>query len=605
MATATALPPVAERITQATTLGGLYLAASERAGDVALSIPLAEGYSSLTYEQLGEHARAIARGLIAHGLQAGDAVAILCSTRAEWTLCEAGALCAGAVVVPVYHTSSAEECHHVLSDSEARLVFCESAADAEKVQSIAGSCPHLEEIVTIDGLKEGLVPLSQLRSDGEDVDVEEVHRRVDGVDAEEVATIVYTSGTTGPAKGCLLTHSNLLSATAMIRDELDLDEVQPIIYMFLPLAHVLARVAQMVVLDVGGTLVYWRGDSTRIIEEIAESQPTHFVAVPRVYEKLHAGVREAVESRGPIARVLFDWALGVGRRARAEERAQGRPGRLTAERLRLADRLGLRRVRELFGPRLHFALVGAAPVDPQLLEFFDACGVTVREGYGLTETCAAATLNPTRTPHFGTVGPALPGTEIRIADDGEIQLRGPQVFAGYHHNDAATAATMADGWLRTGDVGSLSADGYLTLRGREKELIITSSGKNVTPVNIENALRESRWVAEAVVYGDGRPYLVCMLVLDADQTPKLAAHLGVHADLGSMAVDAQVRAALQADVDAANTRFARIEQVKRFGVLDHDLTQAAGELTPTLKVKRSVVYKRYAEFFAGLYGERH
>jgi long-chain acyl-CoA synthetase len=389
----------------------------------------------------------------------------------------------------------------------------------------------------------------------------------------------------------------------MYRGQLELDDIQPVIYMFLPLAHVLARLAQTVVLDVGGTLVYWAGDPQRIIAEIPRAAPTHFVAVPRIYEKLHTGVLSAVEDRGPHTKLLFAWALEVGRRARVSQRAGRKLGPLSAARLRLADRLGLAKVRELFGPRLMFALVGAAPIDRELLEFFDACGVLILEGYGMTESSSAATLNPPHAPRFGTVGRALPDSEVMIAQDGEILMRGPHVFRGYHRNTHATSETLTDGWLRSGDLGSLSPDGYLTVTGRKKDLIITSSGKNISPANIENSLRESRWISEAVVYGDGRPYLVCLLTLDGEQAPKLAAQLGIAYDPQAMAADARVHEVLQADVDANNRRFARIEQIKRFAVLDHELTQAAGELTPTLKVKRNVVYERYGERFERLYAD--
>jgi len=603
MTSTSILPPVAERITGATTLGRMILSASERGGEVALRRPLPDGFESITYRDLGERARAIARGLIALGIERGEVVSILCSTRAEWTLCEAGALCAGARIAPIYHTNSPEECEHVVSHSEARLVFCEDAAQVAKIEQIAARCPRLEHTVVIDGHAAGAIGLGELVEHGETVDPGEVEERVRAVAPDDVATLVYTSGTTGLPKGCALTHANFLAATAMYRSQLELDDVQPVIYMFLPLAHVLARVAQVVVLDVGGTLVYWHGDPKRILEEIAEVEVTHFVAVPRIYEKLHTGVVSALSERGPHARLLFAWALEVGRRARTAQRA-GKPlGPVSAMRLRIADRLGLAQVRALFGPRLKLALVGAAPIGHELLEFFDACGVLVLEGYGMTESCATATLNPPSAPRFGTVGRALPDSEVMVTRDGEVLLRGPHVFAGYHRDPEATAETFADGWLRTGDTGKLSQDGYLTLTGRKKDLIITSSGKNITPVNIENALRETRWIAEAVVYGDRRPYLVCMLTLDADEAPKLAEELGIPLDLASMARDARVHELLDADVQAANARFARIEQVKRFGVLDHDLTQLAGELTPTLKVKRAVVYERYADFFDALYAE--
>jgi long-chain acyl-CoA synthetase len=603
MATTASLLPVAERITGATTLGRMILSASERGDDVALRYPTGEGLRSISYRELGEHSRAIASGLIALGIEPGDVVAILCSTRAEWTLCEAGAVCAGTVVAPIYHTNSPEECLHVLSHSEARVVFCEDAAQVAKIEQIRADCPALEHVLVIDGPAPGAETLEELRGRGEGVNAEEVERRVRAVEPDDVATLVYTSGTTGPPKGCMLTHANFLSATAMYRGQLELDDIQPVIYMFLPLAHVLARVAQTVVIDVGGALVYWSGDPARIAEEIPQAELTHFVAVPRIYEKLHTAVLSAVESRGPLARLLFAWALEVGRRARIAERAGSRRGPLSAARLRVADRVGLAKVRALFGPCLKLALVGAAPIDHELLEFFDACGVLVLEGYGMTESCSSATLNPAGAPRFGSVGRALPDSEVMVTEDGEVMLRGPHIFSGYHRDPKATAATFTDGWLNTGDLGSLSRDGYLTLTGRKKDLIITSGGKNISASNIESALRETRWISEAVVYGDRRPYLVCMVVLDADEAPKLSEQLGIPADLTSMAHDEQVRAVLQLDIEATNARFARIEQIKRFGVLDHDLTQATGELTPTLKVKHAVVYERYAEFFDALYAE--
>jgi long-chain acyl-CoA synthetase len=602
-ATVAPLPSVAERVTGAATLGRLILSASERGEKVAIRHSVDGVYRAISYRDLGESARSIARGMIELGLRQGDRVAILCSTRSEWTLVEAGAACAGLVVVPVYHTNSPEECRHVLAHSSARAVVCEDARQVEKIELVKDSCPELRHVVVIDGEAPGAIALDELCRRGEATDPAEVLRRVDAVEPADLATIVYTSGTTGPPKGCLLTHSNVLSASAMYRSQLQLEEVQPVIYMFLPLAHVLARIAQIVVIDVGGTLVYWRRDTGRIMEEIAETQPTHFVAVPRIYEKMRAGVLGAVEARGPHAGLLFAWALEVGRRARTLERS-GRPlGRLGTLRLALARRAGLAQVAALFGARLKMALVGAAPIDSDVLEFFDACGVQVLEGYGMTESCAAATLNPPDAPRFGTVGRALPGSEVAISPEGEVLLRGEHVSAGYHQDPQATAETFAGGWLRTGDLGSISPDGYLTLTGRKKDLIVTSSGKNVSPANIENALREIRWVADAVAYGDRRPYLVCMLTLEPDAVVELADRFGIPAELAYVANDERVHQLLAEEVDRANRRFARPEQVKRFRVLDRDLTQATGELTPTLKVKRALVYRRYASFFDELYSE--
>ena len=449
------LAPVTERITGATTLGRLVLSAAQRGEDVALRYPTPDGEQTVTYAELGEHSRELALGLAALGIERGDVVSVLCATSAQWTLCELGAVCAGAVVAPIYATNSPEECRHVLADSEAKLVFCEDAGQAAKIALVRDRLPKLEHVITIDGEADGAQTLSDVLKRAAEVEPGIVEERVQAVAPEDVATLVYTSGTTGPPKGCMLTHANFLSATAMYRSQLELDDVQPIIYMFLPLAHVLARLAQVVVLDVGGTLVYWSGDPKKILDEVKAAAPTHFVAVPRIYEKLHTGVLSAAQSGGPHKRALFAWALEVGRRARTTQRA-GKPlERLARARLSLADRLVLGKVRKLFGERLQMALVGAAPIDRELLEFFDACGVRVLEGYGMTESCAAATLNPPRAPRFGTVGRALPDSEVMVDEGGEILMRGPHVFAGYHKDTKATAAAFADGWLRSGDLGRL------------------------------------------------------------------------------------------------------------------------------------------------------
>ncbi len=601
------LRPVAERATGAATLGEMVLRAGARGDAVALRYPQHGAMVELTYGQLTERARAIARGLIAIGIEAGDRVSILGSTSPDWTLCDLGAFCAGAVVAPIYHTNSPAECRHVLGHSRARLVFCEDAAQAAKVAEIRAECPDLEHVVVIrDGEVPDAISLAELRRMGADVEPGAVDDRVAATRSDELATIVYTSGTTGPAKGCMLTHGNFLAATQMCRDQLLLDEVEPVVYQFLPLAHVLARMTQAVLLDVGGTIVYWGGDPKRILEEVAEAAPTHFAAVPRVYEKIHTGVLDGIEEQVPfVGGALLRWAVAQGRHARAAERAGRRLNPIAAAQHAVADRLVLSKVRGAFGDRLVMALVGAAPIAPDLIEFFDACGMLLLEGYGLTESCSTATLNPAGAPRSGTVGRAMPGSEVAIAPDGEILLRGPQVFDGYYRDEAATAEVLdAERWLHTGDLGALTDDGYLKITGRKKDLIITSSGKNVTPSNIESALRETRWISEAVVYGDDRPYLVCLVTLDPDEAPRLAEHLGLPPNAATLALDERVHDALQEDVDTVNKRFARIEQIKRFAVLDSDLTQASGELTPTLKVKRNVVYGKYADFFNDLYGEQ-
>jgi long-chain acyl-CoA synthetase len=547
-----------------------------------------------SYPELAARAQAVAAGLIALGVGPGDRVAIFATTCAQWTVIDYGILCAGAVVVPVYHTSSAEECGYVLSHSGAKVVFCGDSEQAARVARARAQCPALEHVVLFEGEAEGTMAFEELLAAGGATPPSEVSERVAGA-PEALATIVYTSGTTGPPKGCMLSHANLLETAAMYVDELGIGE-QHVLYQFLPLAHVLARVAQATVLRAGATITFWSGDATRIVDELAERHPTHFPAVPRVYEKIHGAILGQVADSPAVRRRLFEWAVAQGRRER--RRGSGR----VSVRYRVADRLVLSRIRTLFGERLQLALVGAAAVAPELLEFFDACGVIVLEGYGLTESCSVATLNTPHHKRFGTVGRPLRGTEVTIAEDGEVLLRGPQVFGGYYQDPEATDSSLdSEGWLHTGDLGTLSADGFLSITGRKKDLIITSSGKNITPVNIESALRETRYIREAVVFGDNRPYLVALLSLDSDEVAKLAARLGI--ERSEAATDPAVREEVQREVDAVNQRLARIEQIKRFAILERDLSQAAGELTPTLKVKRSAVYEKYADVFARLYEE--
>jgi long-chain acyl-CoA synthetase len=599
---AAAAPDLATR-SETPTLGALLLRAAARYSGTALRHFADGAWRDVTYPELGRIAREIAGGLIALGIAPGDPVGVLSSTRAEWTMVDCGVLCAGAVVVPVYHTNSPGECLHVLGHSEARAVFCEDAAQREKILAVRDRLPRLEHIITFDD--SGDLSLEALRARAADVPADAVDRAVAAVAPDDVATIVYTSGTTGPAKGCRTTHHNCVATIAMYEEQLDLLSGRPVvIFLFLPLAHSLARMTQMVALDVGGTLAFWRGDPKTVLEDLAETQPTHVPSVPRVFEKIHTRALSGVEDSGRVKAALMHWALEVGRRTRSHARAGKQPNALLRANHRLADHLVLSKVRGLFGDRLELALTGAAPISPEVLEFFDACGITVLEGYGMTETTAAATLNTTQRLRFGTVGPALPGTEVAIAPDGEILMRGPHVFAGYHRDPEATRATMTDdGWLRSGDLGTVDADGFLRVTGRKKDLIITSSGKNITPANLEASLADGRWISQAVVYGDNKPYIVALVTLDPEEAPALAARCGIDPDPVKMAADPGVRAAVQEEIDAANAGVARIEQVKRFAILDHELSQAGGELTPTMKIKRNVIYDRYRDAFEALYAE--
>jgi long-chain acyl-CoA synthetase len=583
------------------TVGEQLLAVTEQHSGVALQFWRDGVTAYISYPELGTIASEIARGLISLGVQRGDRVAILGLTSAQWTLADCGSLCAGAVVAPIYHTNSPSECAYVLAHSGARIAICEDAAQAAKIEQVRDRCPALEHVVLFEGDGSKLLTLDGLRRSGAKVPPDRARQRLESMHADDLATLVYTSGTTGPPKGCMLSHRNLLATARLYIEQLGFDDSHSL-YQFLPLAHVLARVAQIVALSVGARIIYWTGDPGDIVDELHQTSPTHFPAVPRVYEKIHSTAVGRAHEASRAQRVLFDWALRCGSRARASLRHGEQPDLLTDVQYRVADTLVLSRVRAAFGPGLQLGLIGAAPVARELLEFFDACGVLVLEGYGLTETCAAATLNTPDAYRFGSVGRPLPGTEVAIAADGEILIRGPQVFGGYYNDpDATEQALTPDGWLHSGDLGAIDAQGFVTITGRKKDLIITSSGKNITPVNIESELRDQPSITEAVVYGDNRPYLVAMLTLDREQSVKLARRLGIGTDQGTIAGDPRVHAEIGKQVDAVNDKFARIEQIKRFAILDHDLTQARGELTPTLKVKRAAVYERYADVFAGLY----
>ena len=586
-----------ERSTHGRTLGEMLVRSNGR-DEAALRYKDSGEWEEMSYAELVRCARDTARGLIAVGIERGDRVAILSNTRPEWTLADAGVMCAGAATAPIYHTNSPEECEYVLRHSESRLVFCEDADQLAKVKQVRDRCPELQHAVLLTGDGRDAMTIAELRAAGTETDDEAVDRRVMAVEPGDLATLVYTSGTTGPPKACMLSHSNWISTANLYEQVLDLEDPPVVVFMFLPLAHSLARIIQMVTLDVGGTLAFWQRDPARLLDDIREVSPTHLTSVPRVFEKIYAAASAGVIEQPALKRAIFQWAIGTGREARSREPDSA--GWLLRRRYELADRLVLSKVRGLFGDRLRFAMSGAAPIAADVLEFFNASGVTILEGWGLSESTAAGTMNTVRARRIGTVGKPLPGVDVRIADDGEILMRGPHIFEGYLKDAGATEDTFTEDWFRTGDIGSIE-DGFLKITGRKKEIIITSSGKNITPTNIELPLKENRWISEAIVYGDNRPYLVALITLDPEEAPALAAQLGIDPDRGSMAGDDRVRAVVGKVVDEANKRFARIEQIKRFAILDCDLTQAGGELTPTLKVKRRIVYDKYADTLVRLY----
>jgi long-chain acyl-CoA synthetase len=578
-------------------LGELGLAAADRHPGNAMTAP---GRAPITFPEFGRAIREIAGGLASLGVATGDKVAILCGTVPEWPMADFGSFCAGATVVPVYHTNSPEECEYVLSHSGSKVILLENAVQAAKIAKVRDNLPELEHVVVLSGEAEGAITLADLRSRGA-ADGDAIARaRTAAVAPDDTATIVYTSGTTGPPKGCVLSHGNLLYTAVAYIDRLELRSSPPVIFQYLPLAHVLARMVAFVALETGGVLAFSSGDTKKLAQEIAELAPTHIPTVPRLLEKIHTRVVSQAEAAGGAKAAIFKRALATGEKV-AKAKREGRSVN-PIDRIRHAagDRLALSKVRDALGPNKPILITGAAPIAPEVIEFFYACGVPVLEGYGMTETCAAATLNTVDEVRVGSVGRPLPGSEVSIAEDGEVLMRGPHIFKGYHRNPEDTEAIMEGGWLHSGDLGEIH-DRYLHITGRKKDLIITSSGKNVSPEMLESALRETRWISQAIAAGDRRSYLVALVTLDPDEAPKLAAELGIPSDPEFMASNDRVREVVWKDIEAVNQRFARIEQIKRFAILPRDLSQEDGELTPTLKVKRSVVYKKYAPDVDSLY----
>jgi long-chain acyl-CoA synthetase len=619
--------PVAGHATGSTTIADLMGLAVQRFGErVAVRHKGAGEWRDVTYAEVGEIVSEIGRGLIDLGIRPGDRVALLCTTRPEWTYADFGITSTGAVVVPIYATNSVEECEWVAGNSESRAIVCEDATQFAKIVAVRARLPHLETIIVIDpsGLGEredgaagaslgeegdgragaspegadglAVVSLDALRERGRRRDASELEARAGAVRREDTYTIIYTSGTTGPPKGCVLSHGNYRDVVSMCERQEALEPGE-IVYLFLPLAHSFALLIQLATVDMGNTLAYFGGDPRQIIPELSEVRPTYLPSVPRIFEKLYT----LVTAHGDAE--MIKGATQVGLKVRALQAAgHPVPPELQAH-FDAAEEKLYRNVRAAFGGNLRQAVSGAAPIGKEILEFFFACGVPVLEGYGMTETSTVAT-NSTLAHHkLGSVGRALPGLEIRIADDGEVLLKGPNIFQGYYKNDDASFGAIVDGWLHTGDLGRLDDDGYLYITGRKKDIIITSGGKNLTPANIENDLKQSRWISQAIMHGDRRPYPVALITLDPEEIVHFAREHGLPEDVAALSREPKVHELIQGAVDKVNERYAQVEQIKRFHILDHDLSQETGELTPTLKVKRNVINEMYADVFDALYAD--
>ncbi len=554
-------------------------------------------WHDVTAAQFRTEVTSLANGLIAAGIARGDRVALMSRTRYEWTLADYAAWAVGAVTVPVYETSSAEQVEWILADSGARAVFAETDAHEAIIDSVRAGLPELEHLWRIDDLR-------AVAGAGPEVAADTLAGRLAGTTAADLATIVYTSGTTGRPKGCELSHGCLLAdvrnAIAVLPELFEQPGASTLL--FLPLAHVFARIIQVGMLDAGAVLGHWPDPGT-LADGLAEFQPSFVLAVPRVFEKIYSRAQRQASASRPGG-----WIFAAADRAAVEWSealaAGSGAGLLRTARHAVFDLLVYRRLRAAAGGRIRFAISGGGPLNERLGHFFRGVGITVLEGYGLTEAAGAATVNRPARNSIGTVGLPLPGVAVRIAADGEILLKGDSIFRGYWRSPDATRDVLAsDGWLHTGDVGALDDQGMLRVTGRQKELIVTAGGTNVAPAVLEERVRAHPLISHCLVVGDGRPYVGCLITLDPEEFESWKQQHGRPADarVEDLAADPELHADIQDAVDEANKAVSRAESIRRFRILPGDFTEAAGQLTPSDKVRRNIVARDFAADIEALY----
>ncbi|MFG2100557.1 AMP-dependent synthetase/ligase [Micromonospora echinaurantiaca] len=560
----------------------------ERAGD---------GWVDVTCRQFRDEVVAVARGLVAAGVRPGDRVGLMSRTRYEWTLVDYAIWAAGGVTVPIYETSSAEQAAWILADSGAVACVVETNAHATLLAGVRDRLPELGQVWQID-----LGGVDDLVAAGASVDPAEIDRRRAALRSGDVATIIYTSGTTGRPKGCVLTHRNMYADIANAVPVLpNLFNPGASTLLFLPLAHAFARLIQIGVVHARATMRHC-SDTKNLVADLQDFRPTFVLSVPRVFEKVYNAAKQKAEADGKGKIFARAEAVAIAY-SEALETSRG-PGLALRAQHALFDKLVYGKLRAALGGRCRDAISGGAPLGARLGHFFRGVGVTVLEGYGLTETSPAAAANLPSGTRIGTVGRPLPGVTIRIDDDGEILIAGDLIFEGYWRNEAATAeAITSDGWFRTGDLGQLDSDGFLTITGRKKEIIVTAGGKNVAPAVLEDQVRAHPLVSQCVVVGDRQPFIAALVTIDEEALPTWLAGAGLPAGTSAEQVRAHegLRAEIQRAIDLANQAVSKAEAIKVFRILPRDFTEATGELTPSLKVKRQVVHKTYAAEIAEIY----
>ena len=576
----------------------------------AFRFPENGGWGSVTWQQVGERVDRIAAGLIALGINPQDRVALASGTRYEWVIADFGILAAGAATTTVYPTTNAEDVAFIVANSGSRIVIAEDQKQVDKLVANRSKIPAVEKVVIIDGVGDGddgdwVISFDDLEQLGKQLLADSpnvVNDRIDAIRPDQLATLIYTSGTTGKPKGVRLTQSSW-TYTAAAMDSLGVLTEKDLNYLWLPLAHSFGKVMLALPLASGfPTVIDGRVD--KIVENLAIIRPTFMGAVPRIFEKVHGRINEMMAKEGGLKKSMNDWALGVGVQVSRARQAGHRVSTLLAIQNKIADRLVFSTIRERFGGRLRFFISGSAALDREVAQWFDAVGVVVLEGYGLTETSAASSMNRPHAYRFGSVGWTFPQTDVKIAGDGEILLKGPGIMNGYHDLPEATAEAIdAEGWFHTGDIGELDAEGFLRITDRKKDMFKTSQGKYVAPSAISaNFKGICPFASEIIVYGEGKPYCVALVSLDAESIKEWAATNGLgDKSFGEIARDEKTREMVGGYVEELNKHLNRWEQVKKFSIIDRELTVEAGDLTPSLKLKRKVVVDNFHDKIDDLY----
>jgi len=553
-------------------------------------------FRGITWQELYEKVAAVFRELAELGIKSGDKVCISSQSRPEWTMADLGIQALGAVTVPIYHSSTQDDIAFILENSEAKFIFVDDAAQEKKLKEALATLKKSIPILQFDKEFESFTKVGSTP----ELD-REIIQSISKIQANDDCTIVYTSGTTGRPKGAVLSHSNIMSVMRGISNAVSFKSTD-VTVTFLPFAHILGRLESLVPIVSGITLGFAESINA-VSANMQEIKPTLLVSVPRIYEKIYSKILSEVETQPDFQKNIFYWALRVGREvARLRSQKAPVPLKLMAKH-RIADRLVFRKIRAKLGGNLRMTVSGGAPLSPELCEVFHACGIMILEGYGLTETTGAVLCNRPESLQFGSVGKPIDGTELRIAADGEIQLRGLMTFKGYHRDPESTkAAFTEDGWFMTGDIGDISPEGFLRITDRKKELIVTSGGKNIAPQKIENLLKGSRFVSNGMVYGDKQKYLVALVTLNEPEVRSWAKGQGINGAASAEFVrETKIRELIEQEIKTINGQLASYESIKRFQILPEDFTVESGELTPSLKLKRKVLISKYQEALTGLY----